>query len=1201
MMRRRLHVCTIISKNRLAPARVLMRSVGEHAPQARCSVLVTDAIDGRFDPDAEPFEVMTLADLDDPRVPELTARYDAAEFACALKPYLIRKLLEASELVLYLDSDERVYSPLDDLPGMLGERAIGLTPHLLAPLPDDGEQPDSRTLSLAGTFNAGFIAARRCRGAEAVLHWLCARLRTECRYAPDEGLVWDQRWLDLTPGLSEEIALLRDPGWNAGYWTLATTPLHSRDGSPSVDGHPLRCFHFSGFDPEQPQRLSSFDTRVDLAKDEYVAQLCAAYAQELRDSGYRECREWPFSYASLPNGLDYTSTLRRLWDEAHELGDLELPPFTAEGERAFMNWLAAPLVRGPYRRFSRYAAHLHRSRADLQSQFPDVANADREGFARWLATAGRSEAGSPLPLLPDPSSRPRRAGVRDLAPGEKLPLERDSVAVCIPVYGQPGLLAQCLRSVLEHTPTDVPILVADDASPDPDVGAFVHSLSAGGQLEHEVIYRRQPENLGFPENVNRVFDACAPGDVVLLNSDCVVSAGWLQSLHHAAHSDDMVATASALTNNGTILSVPYRNVPGPLPQQLDVDRASAALRQQGKPLYPRIPTAVAHCVYIRRRALDLVGKFDPAFSPGYGEEVDFSQRCVLNGLLHLAVDDAFVLHEGGGSLNANGVVNPAKESHDRIINARYPYYDRMETNASREPFGRLGRTLSRARRALVGDTVTIDGRCLGPIVTGTQVHTLEVIRALALTSDVSIRVIAPPDLSPGAHSVLSELPRISVIDHSEVHPAMAKTDLAHRPYQLFNANDLKFLRCASDRMVLTQQDLIAYRNPGYFPSYTQWHRYRRLTRRGLSLADRVVFFSHHAAHDALSEDLVEPERTRVVYIGVDHRPAELEPETPSGAESLEDRPFLLCLGTNFRHKNRLFALRLLHALREEHEWPGRLVLAGPRVSNGSSAGDEAAYLTAHPELEPEVLSFPALSETEKEWLLQHATAVVYPTIHEGFGLIPFEAASRGVPCLFAAHSALIETLGHDLATLVPWDASASAAATIDLLRDPERASRHVRAISRAGRRFRWEQTGRELAAVYREAADSTAPEAAVLARDMNEVELELAEAERKYNELWEGLTDDTRALIGPGGILTPEVQRSLLALANRPALQRAVLGSLRLAYRAAVSRKAIGERPTFPAPTTPPDTFELHWSPANEAHMREQLAGTEGAPPLPEP
>ena len=42
------------------------------------------------------------------------------------------------------------------------------------------------------------------------------------------------------------------------------------------------------------------------------------------------------------------------------------------------------------------------------------------------------------------------------------------------------------------------------------------------------------------------------------------------------------------------------------------------------------------------------------------------------------------------------------------------------------------------------------------------------------------------------------------------------------------------------------------------------------------------------------------------------------------------------LGTDFLHKNRVFAMRLLASLREHHGWSGRLVLAGTHIPHGSS-------------------------------------------------------------------------------------------------------------------------------------------------------------------------------------------------------------------------------------------------------------------------
>ena len=69
---------------------------------------------------------------------------------------------------------------------------------------------------------------------------------------------------------------------------------------------------------------------------------------------------------------------------------------------------------------------------------------------------------------------------------------------------------------------------------------------------------------------------------------------------------------------------------------------------------------------------------------------------------------------------------------------------------------------------------------------------------------------------------------------------------------------------------MTQQDLIAFHNPAYFPSVEAWEGYRQLTRLALQAIDQAVFFSAFARDDALAEELVAPERASVVRLGVDH-------------------------------------------------------------------------------------------------------------------------------------------------------------------------------------------------------------------------------------------------------------------------------------------------------------------------------------------
>jgi GT2 family glycosyltransferase/glycosyltransferase involved in cell wall biosynthesis len=1180
------HVCTVINKAWLAHARALAESLRAHEPGARMSVLFVDSTDGFIDPASEPFEVLSPIDVGVSDFEAMSVRYDVVELCTALKPWAMRHVLKSEEIALHLDADMRVYAPLDGLEQILADHSVALTPHLLRDLPDDGREPSELSILLAGAFNTGLIAARRGSESELLLEWWSARLRTDSRLDSARGMVYDQRWADLMPGLFEAVGLWREEGVNAGYWRVAGSHFEQAGDQILINGQLLRSFHFTGFQPERGDRLSKYDSRIALESEPVLAKMCADFAKRLGACGHEESSGWPYDFAATVSGAPLTAELRALWDRGSRQGELTQTPFTSEGERAFLGWLSEREAGASDAHPNRYLAAIYEADPELRARFPDPARSDREAYGAWADEQAERRPADVLSLLRTRAEAGRRGGLRELSPGEQLGAERGGTVVCIPVYGAPELFAECLTSVLAHTPTDVPILIADDASPDPAIHRFVSSLEE--LLEHDVIYLRQPHNLGFPGNVNAGFVAGAPADVVVLNSDCVVADGWLDGLRRAAYSDALVATASALTNHGTILSVPERNRPlRGLPQDLDLADAASAVLEQSLRIYPHLPTAIGHCMYVRRQALDLIGGFDLAFSPGYGEEVDFSQRCLLHGLVHVAADDVFVLHHSGGSFAEDGETNPVQEQHESIIEARYPYYQRAQDAASKTSFGRLPRAIAVARRAIKGLTVTIDGQCLGPYMTGTQLHTLQLIRALDAAEQIGMRVIVPPDLGDYAARELAELPRVQLMAHTEIHPLMDKTDVAHRPYQVSNANDLLMLRCVAERQVITHQDLIAYRNPGYFPGYPQWERYQRLTRHALALGDFVVFFSHHAAGDALSEDLIDPGRIRVVYIGVDHTAAvSAPPQPPDGIDTASQAPFLLCLGTDFRHKNRVFALRLLEAMRQEQGWEGKLVLAGPRVSEGSSAGEEATYLATRPELAQAVVTLPAVSETEKAWLLDNCTAVLYPTTYEGFGLMPFEAADHERPCLFASQTALAEILPSELATLVPWDPSASAERVTKLLSRPEAVREHVLAIRQAGGRFTWQSTAESILDVYRAASAAPARESARLAEELAKVESEREEAERKYGELWQSLTPDARTLVAPGGPLSPSAQHSLAAVVKRPLLRRALLGPIELARRIA----RLGRSAPAPTPVaTPPDTFALHFEWANTEHMREQL------------
>jgi glycosyltransferase involved in cell wall biosynthesis len=470
----------------------------------------------------------------------------------------------------------------------------------------------------------------------------------------------------------------------------------------------------------------------------------------------------------------------------------------------------------------------------------------------------------------------------------------------------------------------------------------------------------------------------------------------------------------------------------------------------------------------------------------------------------------------------------------------------------------VSRAVRAAARGIAPVSVTLDGRALGPTRAGTQVHALELAAALVRTERIALRVVVPPDLDDQARAALSGAELLSYRDAAGGHAA--PTDVVHRPNQVFSADDLALLLPLGERLVVTHQDLIAYRIPSYHATQEDWERYRAVTRHTLGSADRVLFFSEHALRDATADDLLDPADAAVVPIGTDHAALpRARPAPPTGFDP-DGGAYMLCLGTDLRHKNRLFALALLRAL-QARGWEGRLVLAGAHAAYGSSRDDEDRILSPEPGLAGAVTRLGQIDEPERAWLMEHTTAVLYPSLYEGFGLLPFEAARAGVPSLFASQTSLAEFLPTTLAVLRPWDAGASADAALPLLTDPEARKAHVNAVRAVARELTWDRTAQQLLSEYELVVAQPAREATAGSRERLELAQRLHESEQaRYAELAQfeafkaQIGADALSLAGPDGFLDAGDQRALLALVSRGPLKRALFAPLRSAYRLAHKR-----------------------------------------------
>ncbi len=562
---------------------------------------------------------------------------------------------------------------------------------------------------------------------------------------------------------------------------------------------------------------------------------------------------------------------------------------------------------------------------------------------------------------------------------------------------------------------------------------------------------------------NEVLDETGREDVVVRDPAVTdVSPGAVERLLAAAAADSTAATVSAL-------------------------RAPAVVPPPLTTMHPVVAAPVPGLVLVPRATLDLCGA-------GTLEEIAAAASGL--GLVHLLAADVTATPAG-----------PAPQ-------VPVPHHALDRAVAAAEVRGRRM-------------TVTVDGRAIGPYRAGTQVHALELIAALGRTDAVDLRVIVAHDIAEDARAQFAADPRVTTVTYEEAaHAELPKTDIVHRPSQFFTEHDLALLRPLGERMVITHQDLIAYRAPGRNTEPSAYEAVRLTTRLTLGGCDHVVFFTEAARADALRDDLVTAERSSVVPIGVDHHLARsAAPVAPAGFDP--EPPYLLALGADLPHKNLPFARRLAAARLDM-----RLVTAGPGAELGQ------------------------VGEAEKAYLLAHAAAVVYPTLYEGFGLIPFEAARAGVPCLFAPVSALRETLGTALATLVPWDVEASAAAVAPLLTDGEERTAHVAALRAVADGFTWDGVAAQLVDVYRRTLETPRPFREVDQADFHAAGVTLDELGHRYGvlqgehlELRAAIGDEGMALVGPEGVLSHEDRRAMLSVVRRRALAWPLLAVIRLGHR----------------------------------------------------
>lgn len=247
-------------------------------------------------------------------------------------------------------------------------------------------------------------------------------------------------------------------------------------------------------------------------------------------------------------------------------------------------------------------------------------------------------------------------------------------------------------------------------------------------------------------------------------------------------------------------------------------------------------------------------------------------------------------------------------------------------------------------------------------------------------------------------------------------------------------------------------------------AYLRWSTRHNARRARLVIAD-----SQATAADLARFYAVPPATVRVVYPGRD--PALVPVRDPERLRAVAARygltpPYLLYLGTLQPRKN---LARLVAAFgRIADQIPHQLALVG-RV--GWLAQELQQALAALPPAARARVLLPGFTaEADKAALISGATALLFPSLHEGFGFPVLEAQACATPVLIAARSALPETAGDGALAVDPLDIAALAEAILRLVHDaPLRAQLAAAGQANLGR-FSWQATATATLDVLEEAA-----------------------------------------------------------------------------------------------------------------------------------
>jgi len=312
------------------------------------------------------------------------------------------------------------------------------------------------------------------------------------------------------------------------------------------------------------------------------------------------------------------------------------------------------------------------------------------------------------------------------------------------------------------------------------------------------------------------------------------------------------------------------------------------------------------------------------------------------------------------------------------------------------------------------------------------------------------------------------LPRRRILPWNQISFLRRKTaeglDILHSPVStspLLGGRGLK--------RILTVHDLAFLFSPGTAPRWSRaWWNFS--WPRSLRGAAHVVTVSEQTRQDVIARYAIPREKTSVIYPYVSFKNADVPIKLVQAARELFGLPerYILHVGAPHKRKNLVTLIRAFALLKKDPSFDHGLVLVGPRGWDDAAVRREAVGAG----LADDVVFTGFVGDESLPAVYAGASALVFPSLYEGFGYPPLEAMACGTPVIASNVSSLPEVAGPAAVLIPPEDAEAIAGAIVRVLNSPGLADELRLAGRKRVQQFSRERMGREYIDVYEKAARS---------------------------------------------------------------------------------------------------------------------------------